>query len=932
MHRYIGALCWLFTLLTYSQELPPIMQYHSNQYGGGAQNWMLTQNNEKHIFVANNEGLLHFSGENWQLYPSPNETIIRSVKFANDKIYTGAYMEFGYWFFNDSKELTYQSLSEQIKDKLIEDEEFWGIITYDQWILFQSLDRIYLYNIQNKTFKILTPPSGILKTFKCDDTIFFQSNNNELYEIKNGDFQLLSINAEINNARIINIFNHPKGYLIHTRKDGFFLLENEQLTKWNTPSDSLLKSVNSYSSIQLKSKDFAIGTISKGILLLSEKGELKEKISQTEGLANNTVLSLFEDVSGNLWVGLDNGINCINLKSSIRTFNDDSGLLGTVYASARYKNMLYIGTNQGLFVKNSNDRKGFRFLQGTGGQVWSLFEYDNTLFCGHDSGTFIIEGEKATLIGSTEGTWNFSIIENRPQMLLQGGYNGFGILKKVAGTWAFSNKITDFNFSSKHFEFVEANKALMSHEYKGVYQITFNESFTKVLQWEKLTTPKKGKEASLVKYDDNIYYFYKEGIFKYNRKSNAFVKDSLLSTVLEDDNYISGKMVVTKDKRLWLFTQDKIIQITTGMLSEEPVISQLFIPAEVRQTLTGYENVTFLNNKTFLLGTNDGYFLIDLNTYSNQNNQVSINRIAQKQSQYKENILPFKEGLELSFKQNSIIFNYSTPVYDKYRTVEYQYKLEPYSEKWSNWSKTSTVSFDKLPYGNYTFNVRSRTNKNAQSNTQAFSFTINKPWSLSTPAFAVYGLLILLLIVIIHYAYRSHFRKQEIVLREENSKKLKLQQLANEREIVKIRNDQLRQDIESKNRELAASTMNLINKNEILGHIKKDLQNLEKKGANVKSVLRIIDQNINEEDNWNIFKDAFNNADKDFLLRIKKVHPGLTPNDLRLCAYLRLNLSSKEIAPLLNISPRSVEIKRYRLRKKMKLDHGQSLVTYILEI
>ena len=76
----------------------------------------------------------------------------------------------------------------------------------------------------------------------------------------------------------------------------------------------------------------------------------------------------------------------------------------------------------------------------------------------------------------------------------------------------------------------------------------------------------------------------------------------------------------------------------------------------------------------------------------------------------------------------------------------------------------------------------------------------------------------------------------------------------------------------------------------------------------------------------------FNNADKKFLRKIKTKHPGLTPNDLRLCAYLRLNLSSKEIAPLLNISPRSVEVKRYRLRKKMQLDHDINLTNYIIDL
>ena len=148
---------------------------------------------------------------------------------------------------------------------------------------------------------------------------------------------------------------------------------------------------------------------------------------------------------------------------------------------------------------------------------------------------------------------------------------------------------------------------------------------------------------------------------------------------------------------------------------------------------------------------------------------------------------------------------------------------------------------------------------------------------------------------------------------------------------MRFNNDKLRQDIESKNRELGISTMSLIKKNEFLNNIKTELQDIEDV-KKLKQVIKIIDRNLNNNDDWNLFEEAFNNADKDFLKKIKQLHPALTSNDLRLCAYLRLNLSSKEIAPLLNISPRSVEVKRYRLRKKMDLPHESSLSDYILEI
>ena len=160
---------------------------------------------------------------------------------------------------------------------------------------------------------------------------------------------------------------------------------------------------------------------------------------------------------------------------------------------------------------------------------------------------------------------------------------------------------------------------------------------------------------------------------------------------------------------------------------------------------------------------------------------------------------------------------------------------------------------------------------------------------------------------------------------------LEIAALENEQQLMKLKNEQLSNDVDSKNKELAVSTMSLIKKNELLSLIKEDLKKTsDDSNKNIKSVITTINKNISEEDTWNVFKEAFDNADNDFLKKVKQAHSSLTPNDLRLCAYLRLNLSSKEIAPLLNISVRSVEIKRYRLRKKMDLTHEQGLVEYIL--
>jgi DNA-binding CsgD family transcriptional regulator len=194
-----------------------------------------------------------------------------------------------------------------------------------------------------------------------------------------------------------------------------------------------------------------------------------------------------------------------------------------------------------------------------------------------------------------------------------------------------------------------------------------------------------------------------------------------------------------------------------------------------------------------------------------------------------------------------------------------------------------------------------------------------------------YILSFLLFSILTHNIYKGYYKRQREKLLENTERELELKKLENEQQLMSFENEKLQQDVNSKNRELAISTMSLIKKNEFLNSIKNELKKTNET-KNLKSVIKIIDKNLNNTDDWKFFQEAFNNADKDFLKKIKTIHPSLTPNDLRLCAYLRLNLSSKEIAPLLNITPRSVEVKRYRLRKKMNLAHEESLTNYILEL
>jgi DNA-binding CsgD family transcriptional regulator len=337
-----------------------------------------------------------------------------------------------------------------------------------------------------------------------------------------------------------------------------------------------------------------------------------------------------------------------------------------------------------------------------------------------------------------------------------------------------------------------------------------------------------------------------------------------------------------------------------------------------------------LSNAVYLIGTVDGYYTINSTDLSFKNYVVSISNISINKLNQKKNNTSINEEGNFKYNENNISFSYTVPEYNKYINAEYQYILEGVHEDWSAWSAKSSVSFENLAPGDYTFTVKSKITDSSLENKASFSFTISKPWYASNLALFFYIILIIVIAYFINKAYGKYYEKQREKLIEENNRLLEIKELENEQVLMKVKNEQLSQDVDAKSRELAVSTMSLINKNELLSIIKADLKKTEDDSKNIKSVISTINKNITQEDAWNVFKEAFDNTDKDFLKKVKLVHASLTPNDLRLCAYLRLNLSSKEIAPLLNISVRSVEIKRYRLRKKMDLSHIQGLVEYIL--
>lgn len=155
---------------------------------------------------------------------------------------------------------------------------------------------------------------------------------------------------------------------------------------------------------------------------------------------------------------------------------------------------------------------------------------------------------------------------------------------------------------------------------------------------------------------------------------------------------------------------------------------------------------------------------------------------------------------------------------------------------------------------------------------------------------------------------------------------------------VQKENLYLQNEIENKRRDLINYAMNIVEQKEYFGKIADSLRTIlsDKKPESREEKLRKLELDIRQrmsfEDKVEDFNIRIERMHKDFIGRLVQLNPDLSPNDIRLAVLLRLGIATKQIATLMNISPKSVEINRYRLRKKLGLDRGSNLTQFINNI
>ncbi len=870
--------------------VPPLKSFTPVEYNNAGKIWDIQSAPNGIVYMAADRGLLEYDGKNWNHFTG-STGFTRSILIASDSlIYTGSDLDFGIWRKNKFQQLEYTSLYPFQKNLQDINEEFWQIHQFQEDILFVSSQSIYTYRTQ-QLVKIAAP-STFTDSFWFNDRLYFSDKINGLFVFDGFSLKKVLELPGNTNPGIIGAYQMGNETVTVTRDEGLFLQENNKLVPLNNDLSEKLKEAKVFSFERIGSNYLAFGTVLRGLYIADLYGRIIHHVNRQKGLPSNTILSLHYSPSGKLWMGMDYGVASLDLKSNVTKFYDYRGDFGTAYSAKLKDGIFYLGTNQGLYSSKwedlNNNLEFFRFglIPQTEGQVWTLEIIEQQLLMGHDKGLFRINGNTVEPLNEQDGVW--TIIPYK-DFILTGNYNGISIFRKSGNSWVFDRKM-ELIFGSCNQLIVEKDNILWVNipNFGIIRAVLDNELYPA----ERLIFPMEdfeGEDAFVVKNEQGIHVLTLNHQYTFDNSLKEFSR--------------------------------------SGQARDFPRIEDL---------LPGIFSPLALHHDYEFFPLYNGFALQYIRPGEEAEREPGALIMRRIEAFNNHDRLKFYPGALIPYQLNNLHIETIIP---NSADVLYHFKMKG-SEDWSDWQKSNVVELLGLSHGKYNLLVRALENDQI-TETKLISFRVATPWHFSRYAYVFYFLLLGLMVYLVYYWQVLTLKKQKkkMLLKEQNSlreqmEKHKQQIMLLEQERLQEEYNQVKQQLKGKTIELANKARDNEEKNRLLLNLKDKFEKARDNPAvfrlKWKEMQRILDSYLKIEDKT--FEIQMDELHQEFFRKLKEKFPDLSNNDLRMCAYLKIGLNSKEIAELLNIQPSSFYISRSRLRKKLNLKTEEDLYNFLNRI
>lgn len=932
--------------LTSFASFPLVTNFSRKLFGGGAQTWAIAQDSVRRMYFGNSNGLVTFDSHEWVLKGLPNGSTARSLLFSRhnpERLYVGASELFGYYTITpDDSKRHFHSLTDLLPANIRSFKEVWAIHELDSIVWFRADN--YLFRYDGERIVAINSPDKITASALIDGKLYVAVANHGLYMVAERTLRPLPASTALADKKICSLLEHPDGLLAVTEKAGLWIIGPDKASPLSSPLDSFFNSYPIFCATTNGVK-FAFGSVGYGVAILDiDTGETSFANIET-AMQNNTVLAMAFDCDDNLWLGLDNGIDLLMVNSPYTNLLGSSTVCGAGYCSRLQGSTLYLGTNQGLYATSYPIVAGPqpplpRMLLNS--QIWSMEEIDGSLFVCSDAGLSIGRGDSFRPVAGVPGTWAVHQMKQHPEYLLASTYDAFYLLKQRGPEWENLGPVSGYSDIGGAFTEDENGDIWLSHWLKGIYKLTIDPERREVVHTDFFNSANglpTDRNCGVVRIDGHLLFTTEAGLYALGSDGRFSPHDDLNRPLAL---HSASRIHQAPNRDLWV-VDGSGVNLAARNASGQFRVDSVSYNSLAGQLIPGFEDFNFIDDEHVVVSCRDGFYILDLQAAGPAHTapKVVVNRVfATGDSLIYSDGSPLPLPLVVDYGLNSLKFEFVMPEYREENAVVYSCFLENYDSDWSGYSTSGSKEYTRLAEGKYRLHVRALNRFTRQESVQTFEFRILPPWYRSTAAKIIYALLFFgacfgvysLSSFLTKKAAQRVARKKEEELEQMRSR-AREEALHKDFQIAELKGQQLEQDVKHKTEELSSITMNMVRKNEILLDISSHLTHLVENPADlsrqVEKLQLLIRQNISHDEDWRNFVHNFDAAYEDFTKKLLQLHPELTPTELRVSCYIRMGLSSKDIAPLFNISHRSVEMTRYRLRKKLNLPREANLTAYL---
>lgn len=901
---------------------PVVRNFSTADQFASRQNWAVSQSPDGLIYVANGSGLLSFDNYSWQTLQMPKGGLVRSVWCAPDgRIYCGAHEEFGF-FSGTADGHSYTSLSQEVNYRM-QDEEIWGIQTDPETgdIVFQSFRSLFFYDGKSVEMQADLFPLNLLS---CEGRLYSQLIGGDLIELSHRGFHTIVPAGDLPSP-VVGILQHPDGKLLLTERSGIFQLKDGRPRPWKNEAENFCTRHVVNRSLAMPDGTYVVGTISGGLCFLNPDGRLLARSDMDSHLMNNTVLGLLCDANHNLWVALDDGLSFIDLSSGLSLWSPATDRAGMIYGVQPDGDRFWLATNQGLYRLGKNGTERIRGLEE---QTWFVKKAGSRIICGNNRGLYTTDGR--LFHGEGGGILFLKRISHEDATYyLCGGYSHPVVYREENdGSWTY---LPLFETVRQRFRNIEQDNVgnLWCEHFNGtLMQIRPSSNLREIEQIGRFDSldGQTGVPVFTMTVAGRVVFCNGTSFYVYDDLKGQIVPYEAMNRQLGQLGRVH-QAVRAYDQLWWLVSDTAATLVECSSRQFRPVRSiayrDLGIPVEDRASLyhdrdTGYA----------YLCLNHALARIDVRRILQQEEtlrEVPLNLVevaAFDKNQHRRD-LPLSGNVRIGSRYNSVSFRFRHPSFSALGT-EYRLRLEGLSDEWYYPGQEQEHLYYRLRPGKYNLTVEAVTNGRTAAST-SYAFSIRRSvflsfWMILLYAVAGFGILRF-------FQIRAGKRQDA-----ENEKIL----AAKEKELLQENGLRLEEDLEKKSRELSDMVMTLVAYRGVMESLSAEINEQRSSGQpslhGLDKLRRMINDNLPAENElWDTFQVNFDHLHDHFFQRLKEHYPSLTATDLRFCALLRLNLSTKEIADMMNLTVRGVESARFRLRKKFNIAPEESLTNFIIK-